>query len=97
MDADTFGGGYWYKQVAFTGLVSDPEDAISALTVQWYSNRQGYLGTGTVNPTTGVVSLTSNMRVYDSCGNYHTITLRVTDTFGNVTEDQIQIYIGLLC
>ena len=97
VDADTFGSGFWYKRVAFTGLVSDPEDAISALTVQWYSNRQGYLGTGTVNPSTGVVSLTSNMRVYDSCGNYHTITLRVTDTFGNVTEDQIQIFISLLC
>ncbi|MFO7678729.1 MAG: S8 family serine peptidase [Chloroflexota bacterium] len=95
--ADTFGGGYWYKQVTFTGMVSDPEDAAGDLTVGWYSNRQGYLGAGTVNPSTGAVSLTSNIRVYDSCGSYHTITLRVTDTYGNITEDQIQIYIGLLC
>ena len=75
----------------------DIEDDISDLTVQWYSDRQGYLGTGIVNPVTGAVSLTSNMRVYDSCGSYHVITLRVTDTYGNVTEDQIQIFIGLLC
>jgi hypothetical protein len=96
--ADSFDGTYWYKQVTFTGTVSDPEDAISALTVGWYSDLQGYLGAGTVNTSTGAVSLTQNMRVYGtSCSSAHTITLRVTDTYGNITEDQIQIFINLFC
>lgn len=95
--ADTYDGSYWVKQVTFTGTISDPEDAISALSVEWISDRQGSLGTGSVNPSTGAVSLTKNIRVYDPCGSTHIITLRVTDTFGNISEDQIEIYIGLLC
>ena len=95
--AEYFDGTYWYQPVSFTGTVSDPEDAIGNLTVQWYSDRQGYLGTGSVNTSTGAVSLSGNMRVYDSCGSWHEITLRVTDSYGNVAEDQINIFIGLLC
>ena len=95
--AEYYSGSYWYQPVSFTGTVSDPEDAIGDLTVQWYSDRQGYLGSGSVNPSTGVATLTNNMRVYDSCGSWHEITLRVTDSYGNVAEDQINIFIGLLC
>lgn len=96
-DADSFDGTYWYKQITFTGMVGDAEDPINALTVQWLSDRQGSLGTPSVNPTTGVTTITANIRVFDSCGSFHTITLRVTDTAGNITEDQITIYVSLLC
>jgi hypothetical protein len=44
-----------------------------------------------------VITLNANVRAYDSCGSWHTITLRVTDSAGNISEDQIRIYIGLLC
>ena len=96
-DADTFDGTYWYKEITFTGEVGDVEDPISALTVEWISDRQGSLGVPSVDPTTGVTTITSNIRVFDSCGSWHTITLRVTDSAGNMTEDQIMIYVSLLC
>ena len=95
--ADSFDGTYWYKQITFTGVVDDVEDPISDLTVEWLSDRQGSLGTPAVNPTTGVTTITANIRVFDSCGSFHVITLRVTDSDGNVTEDQITIYVELLC
>lgn len=95
--ADTWDGSYWVKQVTFTGEFDDVEDPNSALTVQWYSDRQGYLGTGSINNSTGITTLTTNMRAYDSCGTTHVITLRVTDSAGNPQEDQIEIFIGLLC
>lgn len=98
--ADSFDGTYWYKQITFTGVVGDADDPISSLNVEWLSNRQGSLGTPSVNPVTGVTTITANIRVFDSCGSWHTITLRVTDPslpVGNVTEDQIMIYVSLLC
>ncbi len=95
--ADAFDGTYWYKQITFSGTISDNEDAIGDLTVGWYSDLQGYLGSGTVNTSTGAVSLTKNIRAYAGCGSTHTITLRVTDTYGNITEDQIVIHVNVLC
>jgi hypothetical protein len=94
--ADTFDGTYWYKQITFTGEVHDVEDPDSSLTVAWYSDLQGLLGTSTPNGA-GVVSLTSNIRSYAGCGSTHTITLRVTDSYGNITEDQIQVTVSVLC
>lgn len=95
--ADQNDGTYWYKQITFTGVVDDTEDNINELTVQWFSDLQGSLGTPIVNPTTGVTTLTANVRAYGSCGSTHIITLRVTDTAGNITEDQITIYVNVLC
>lgn len=94
--ADAFDGSYWYKQITFTGEVHDVEDADSSLTVAWYSDLQGFLGSSTLNGA-GVVSLTSNIRSYAGCGSTHTITLRVTDSYGNITEDQIQVTVNVLC
>ena len=96
-EADTFNGTHWYKQITFNGTVGDMEDLIGDLTVEWISNRQGSLGTATVNPSTGFTSITSNILVLDSCGSTHIITLRVTDSAGNVTQDQITIFVSLLC
>jgi serine protease len=88
---------HWYKQVTFTGLVGDAEDPIGALNVEWLSDLQGSLGTPSVNPSTGATTITANIRMFHSCGSRHTITLRVTDTAGNVTEDQIRISISAVC
>ena len=95
--ADTFDGTYWYKRVTMTAEVRDVEDATGDLTVAWYSDRAGYLGSGSVNTSTNIATITSNLRAYESCGTWHTITLRVTDSAGNIGEDQIRIYIELLC
>lgn len=92
---DSFG---WYAIVTFEGTVDDTEDAISALSVEWLSNEQGDLGTPFVNSTTGYTSVTARVYIMpgDVAGTWHTITLRVTDSYGNVTEEQIQIYIYTL-
>lgn len=95
--ADSYNGTHWYKEVSFAGEVGDIEDATGDLTVEWISDRQGSLGTAVVNPSTGITTITADMLALDSCGSWHTITLRVTDSAGNITEDQIDIFIGLLC
>lgn len=94
---DQFDGTHWYKRITFTGTIADQEDGIGELTVAWLSDRQGSLGTSSVNPTTGVTTITANIRLLEQCSTEHTITLRVTDTFGNVTEDQISISVSTLC
>ncbi len=96
-NADEYNGSNWYKEITFTGTVDDTEDLIGDLTVEWISDRQGSLGTASVNTSTGETTITSNILVLDSCGSWHTITLRVTDSAGNVTEDQITIFVSLLC
>ncbi len=95
--ADAVDGTGWYKTITFTGIVDDTEDPISALNVQWLSDLQGALGTPSVNPTTGVTTITSKVYAFGSCGSTHHITLRVTDTAGHVTTDQITIYVNVLC
>lgn len=97
--AVSFDGTHWYAPVTFMGTVADSEDAVGELTVEWLSDVQGSLGIPTVNPTTGVTTITANMRgTTVSCsGVDHVITLRVTDSAGNVTEDQIAITISHFC
>ncbi len=95
--ADSWDGTHWYKQITFTGVVGDADNPINTLNVQWLSNRQGSLGTPSVNPITGVTSITANIRVFDPCGSSHTITLRATDPAGNTAEDQITIFVSILC
>ncbi|MCA9969559.1 MAG: S8 family serine peptidase [Anaerolineales bacterium] len=92
---DAFG---WYHTVTFEGYVGDAEDPISALSVAWESDRQGSLGTPTVNPTTGFTTVTARMYIMpgDVAGSWHTITLRVTDTDGNVITDEIDIWVYTL-
>ncbi|MCB8983771.1 MAG: S8 family serine peptidase [Ardenticatenaceae bacterium] len=95
--ADAVDGTGWYKTITFSGVVDDTEDPISALDVEWLSDLQGSLGTPAVNPTTGVTTITTKVYAFGSCGSTHHITLRVTDTAGHITSDQITIYVNVLC
>jgi serine protease len=73
-----------YITVTLVGQATDREDAESELTVEWYSDVEGFLGSGR--------SLT--VRLHAGTGpTTHTITLRVKDTAGHVTEDPIRIRI----
>lgn len=96
-DADTFIDGSWVKQVTLFGQIGDTEDAIADLTVQWIDSVDGALGSGSVNTTTGVVSMTHNFTAA-GCGTNHTITLRVTDSGGKMSDIiPYGITISLLC
>jgi hypothetical protein len=89
-DSDSRG---WYRTFTFVGQVSDVEDAEPSLAVVWSSNLDGELGRSTPNAS-GRVELTARLYVQpaDLCGfSRHTITLRVTDSQGNVTVDRIQV------
>lgn len=95
--ADTYDGTYWYKNVTLVGTAMDVEDADSTLTVQWFSDIEGSLGSTSVNGSTGETSITAKLTVRDGCGTSHMITMRVTDSAGNISEDQIRIRMALLC
>jgi hypothetical protein len=93
---DSFDDTHYYKQITFTGIVNDLEDLETNLTVQWISDQQGVLGTSIPN-VSGNVSITSNIKLYNCFGTDHIITLRVTDSYGNITEDQITVTVYNLC
>ena len=87
-----------YATVDFEGLVSDAEDDVADLAVAWTSDLQGSLGTPAVDPTTGRTTISARIyaRSAGTVSTPHTITLRVEDSAGNVTEDQITIHIIVL-
>ncbi|MCA9982495.1 MAG: hypothetical protein KDD89_16755, partial [Anaerolineales bacterium] len=92
----------WYATISFEGQVGDIEDDISDLLVSWSSDYavDGDLGTPTVNPTTGVTTITARLHMRpDQVGtgsDDHVITLRVEDTDGNVTLDTIIVTLLIL-
>ncbi|MCB0036147.1 MAG: S8 family serine peptidase [Anaerolineales bacterium] len=94
--ADAQDGQGWYKTITFEGMVSDPEDNISDLTVEWFTDLEGDLAPISVNPSSGFTTVTDRLHT-SGCGVSHTVTLRVTDTAGNISEDQITVNVGLLC
>ena len=84
----------WYSDVTFTGSASDPEDgALSGASLVWLTDRTelqaATLGTGT--------SLTA--RIYSNVceGVTHNVTLRATDSFGNVRTALVRVSIGTIC
>lgn len=89
----------WYASVTLVGDVSDPEDASGALSVEWHSNIDGDLGTVTPDAA-GRVELTTRLHIrpedVGTGGSQHTLTLRVEDSDGNVTEDTITVWITIL-
>jgi hypothetical protein len=78
-------------EITLIGVASDPEDGpLDGAAVEWYSDRDGFLGNGTSLP----VVLSG-----PGCENFfqHVITLRVTDSDGNVDTDSIVIVVGQVC
>ena len=89
--------GSFYATVTFQGQVSDLQDPVSALTVEWESNETITILSQTKDDATGEVTMTA--RVYLNSGDTstrHTITLRVTDTDMNVTEFEVDIFVYTL-
>ncbi|MCK6549312.1 S8 family serine peptidase [Myxococcota bacterium] len=78
----------WYVELGFEGSAFDHEDAVSALIIEWYSNREGLLGRG--------LGLTRRLHAVGGVTTEHTITLRVRDTAGHVTEDHVRVLIEVL-
>jgi serine protease len=76
--------GYFWSGT-LTGTATDPEGA--PLTTQWYDNGT-LIGTGT--------SLTA--RLTGGCGIYgHVLTLKATDSAGNVRQESINTTVEMLC
>ncbi len=89
-DNSTFGPGV---QITFTGQASDPEDGpLTGDSLDWYSDIDGYLGSGEQLTTTLSGALTCQ-NPYQP----HVITLRATDSDGHQVTDQIDVAISLFC
>lgn len=78
--------------ITFAATVSDPEDGtLPAAQIEWHSNIDGLLGTG---PSITAV-LSGNPNPCDR--RTHSITLKLTDSNGNVTEYTFNIRVGVVC
>lgn len=71
--------------VTLQATVSDPDGDI--VKIEWFSSDQGYLGEG--------VELSANLSTLLSDAAQPYITVRVTDSAGNVTEQQIQLILWI--
>ena len=79
------------QQITLEGAGTDPEDGdLPDASLQWFSNVDGFLGTGKSLPVT-----LSN----PGCDNsvIHTITLKVIDSDGNEDLDQVVILVAIVC
>lgn len=80
--------------VSLRGRAMDAEDGeLPAKSVRWYSNRDGFLGTGSHlrTPLSGP-SEPCNPEYVE-----HVITLRVTDSDGNQSSRRVTVRVGRLC
>ena len=82
-DVDSIGP---YVTVSFEGEATDREDDDNTLKVEWYSDIDGFLGIGR-----NIIGKLHNISGLGSTT--HKITLRVTDSAGNITEDSIVVYV----
>lgn len=92
-------GDGWYATFTFSGLVDDAEDGMAALQVELISDVEG--GLGTVTPAAdGSFSVSERLHVRPgdggTGGTWHTVTLRVTDSAGNISEDQVRVLVAVL-
>ena len=81
----------WRESTMLLGTGSDPEDgSLPTRSLEWYSSVDGFLGTG------GVlwVDLTGP-KCEDAIE--HLITLRVTDSDGNVSTDEVRVTFHNIC
>lgn len=75
--------------IRFRGLVSDAEDAASALTVAWASDLDGPLPFATTADSNGVTEALLSLSLGD-----HLISLTVTDTTGKVGTDSVVLHVA---
>ncbi len=78
-----------YKDLTLSADVSDDHDAAGDLTVEWFSDVLGSLGSG--------ATLDVRIHMTESCSQAQEITVRVEDSGGNVTEDTVRIYLWVVC
>jgi serine protease len=84
----------WYVDVDFTGIVDDFEDPVSALTVSWSTDHTWTILSESVNPSTGVATMTARMYL-DFPPTAHEVSLIVEDTDGNFNPtESIIVYIN---
>jgi LysM repeat protein len=76
----------FYATVGLVGEATDKEDDPRELTVEWFSDVEGFLGSGRN------IAARLHAGSYDSVQE-HKITLRVTDSAGNRDEDTIVVII----
>jgi hypothetical protein len=79
------------EPMTFKAIASDPEDiTIPGSNIEWSSDRDGFLGTGeTIEATLSGPGCESFFQ--------HEITVRATDSDGNVATDTIEVEIGQIC
>ena len=80
--------------ITLTGQASDPEQgALSGASLRWYSDIDGFLGTG----TTLDVVLSGPPQPCNPETVIHTITLEATDGDGHVGTHQRNVSVGFIC
>jgi hypothetical protein len=80
--------------LTFTGQANDPEQgALSGASLRWYSDIDGFLGTG----TSLAKVLSGPPQACNPETVIHTITLEATDGDGHVGTHQITVIIGFIC
>ncbi len=79
------------RPITFTGSGTDTEDSsLPPSSLEWFSDIDGLLGTGT--------SLEVTLSGSSDCNNViHVITLRVTDSDGNETTAEVRVTIRVFC
>ncbi len=77
------------ESVIFEGLASDPNVPANLLSVSFVSDKDGVLGTGTLNSSGEVLFTYSNLS-----NNDHIISLIVEDEVGSVCQDTLLLQVG---
>ncbi len=80
-----------YYELELHGMASDPEDDNSSLLMEWFSSTDGKLGEGALLPGRG-----TRIHMTEPHRQDITITFRVTDSDGNVTEDSVVVTLYII-
>ena len=86
----TSSGQYYADQlIEFSAIIADAEDEVADLQYQWESSRDGVLSISSPPDTDGSISSFTSLSE-----GQHAITLRVEDTTGKTTSQDIAIQVG---
>ena len=77
------------ETVLFTGTATDADVPSTDLQIQWISDQDGVLGTGSMN-SAGNLSFSHG----EFTANTHVITLQVTDEVGAICQDTRFLHVG---